>query len=79
LEQNPDLKDADVVLLSDGEADVTESFSQRWRQAQAQLGFKVYTLLVGSYVNPRVLDRFSDINIHVRDLSDPQVHQIFDI
>ncbi|MDB9529555.1 VWA domain-containing protein [Oscillatoria sp. CS-180] len=79
LDKHADLKEADVVFITDGEADVTESFSQKWREAQQRLNFKVYTLLVGSYVNTEVLDRFSDINIHVRDLSDPQVHQVFDI
>ena len=79
LEQNAALKEADVVFITDGEADVTESFSKKWREAQQRLSFKVYTLLVGSYVNTEVLDRFSDMNIHVRDLSDPVVHQVFDI
>jgi uncharacterized protein with von Willebrand factor type A (vWA) domain len=58
---------------------VSEGFSKKWREAQHRLNFKVYTLLVGSYVNTSVLDRFSDMNIHVRDLSDPAVHQVFDI
>jgi uncharacterized protein with von Willebrand factor type A (vWA) domain len=79
LEKHADLKEADVVFITDGEADVTESFSKKWREAQQRLNFKVYTLLVGSYVNTSVLERFSDLNIHVRDLSDPQVHQVFDI
>jgi uncharacterized protein with von Willebrand factor type A (vWA) domain len=79
LEKHADLKEADVVFITDGEADVSESFSKKWREAQQRLNFKVYTLLVGSYVNTQVLDRFSDMNIHVRDLSDPQVHQVFDI
>ncbi|WP_204141321.1 VWA domain-containing protein [Halomicronema sp. CCY15110] len=79
LEKHADLKEADVVFITDGEADVTEGFSKRWREAQQRLNFKVYTLLVGSYVNTSVLERFSDLTIHVRDLSDPQVHQVFDI
>jgi uncharacterized protein with von Willebrand factor type A (vWA) domain len=79
LEKHADLKEADVVFITDGEANVTESFSKKWREAQQRLNFKVYSLLVGSYVNTSVLDRFSDMNIHVRDLSDPQVHQVFDI
>jgi len=79
LEKHADLKEADVVFITDGEANVTEGFSRKWREAQQRLNFKVYTLLVGSYVNTSVLDRFSDMNIHVRDLSDPQVHQVFDI
>jgi len=79
LEKHADLKEADVVFITDGEANVTESFSKKWREAQQRLNFKVYTLLVGSYVNTQVLERFSDMNIHVQDLSDPQVHQVFDI
>jgi len=79
LEKHADLKEADVVFITDGEADVSESFSKKWREAQQRLNFKVYTLLVGSYVNTQVLERFSDMNIHVQDLSDPQVHQVFDI
>ena len=79
LEQQCELKEADVIFITDGEADVTESFSKKWRAVQQRLGFKVYTLLVGSYVNTKVLNRFSDQNIHVKDLSDPQVHQVFDI
>lgn len=79
LEQNAALKEADVIFITDGEADVSEDFSQKWREAQQRLNFKVYTLLVGDYVNTEVLERFSDQNIHVRDLSDSKVHQVFDI
>ena len=79
LEKHAELKSADVVFITDGEADVSESFSQIWREAQRRLSFKVYTLLVGNYVDISVLERFSDMNIHVRDLSDPKVHQVFDI
>lgn len=79
LEQNAALRKADVIFITDGEADVTESFSERWREAQVRLSFKVYTLLVGTYVNPDVLNRFSDQTIHVQTLNDPKVHQVFDI
>ncbi len=79
VEYTPELQDADIILITDGEADVTDQFSQEWRAAQKRLKFKVYTLLIGEYVNPQVLDKFSDRTIHVADLDDPQVHQLFDI
>lgn len=79
LESAPDLREADVIFITDGEADVTDSFSRQWREAQQRLGFKVYTLIVGTYIDTEVLDAFSDQNIFVSDLDDPKVHQVFDI
>ena len=79
IEDNPDLRQADVIFITDGEADVNEAFSTKWREAQQKLGFKVYTLIVGTYIDTEVLDRFSDRNIFVQDLNDPQAHQVFGI
>jgi uncharacterized protein with von Willebrand factor type A (vWA) domain len=79
IEGSSDLRDADVIFITDGEAEVTGSFSRTWREAQTRLGFKVFTLIVGAYVNPEILDSFSDRNIFVEDLDDPNTHQVFDI
>ncbi|MEO0986803.1 MAG: VWA domain-containing protein [Cyanobacteria bacterium J06639_14] len=79
IEKTPDLKEADVIFITDGEADVEEEFSSQWREAQKEMGFKVYTLIVGTYIDVDVLKRFSDQNIFVKDLEDPAVHQVFDI
>jgi uncharacterized protein with von Willebrand factor type A (vWA) domain len=79
LEDNPDLRDADVIFITDGQADVTDAFSKKWRESQKRLGFKVIALIVGTYIDTEVLAHFSDRNIYVNDLDDPQVHQVFDI
>jgi len=79
IEDCSDLRDADVVFITDGQAAVTDEFSQQWRETQKRLGFRVFTLIVGTYIDTDVLDKFSDRNIFVSDLNDPQVHQLFDI
>ena len=79
IASEPDLREADIIFITDGQADVTATFSKQWRETQKRSHFKVQTLIVGTYVNPEVLDRFADTNIHVKGLDDPNVHQILDI
>lgn len=79
IASEPDLREADIIFITDGQADVTATFSKQWRETQKRSHFKVQTLIVGTYVNPEVLDRFADTSIHVKDLDDPNVHQILDI
>jgi len=79
IESYPDLRKADVIFISDGNADVTDEFSEQWREAQKRLEFKVFTLIVGTYVNTEVLDKFSDRNIFVDNLDDAKVHEVFGI
>jgi len=79
IESSPQLREADVVFITDGQADVTDLFSETWRQAQSRVGFRVQTLVLGNYVDPVVLDRFSDTNIHIQNLDDAKVHQVLDI
>lgn len=69
IQREPGLAKADVILVTDGEAPVSEEFSAEWKRQREQLGFTCYAVHVDAAggVPPTSLRRIAD---HVIGLSD---------
>ncbi|MFD0639758.1 VWA domain-containing protein [Catenulispora yoronensis] len=59
----------DIVLVTDGECDVTEDWMRAWNQDRERLGFRLFGVAVDTGVG-RVLDALSDNARAVTDLAD---------
>ena len=71
IQREPDLKRADVVLVTDGEAGVSSDFAERWRKARGKFGFTTYAVHVASPggVVPPVLEAVADKTIGLADIT----------
>ncbi len=61
-----DFKKADVIFITDGECNVSDSFLEQFRKEKKSLEFKVYTILVDCYTD--TVKKFSDTVLHIDDL-----------
>lgn len=71
IQREPDLKRADVVLVTDGEAAVSSDFAEHWRKARGKLGFTTYAVHVdvpGGIV-PEVLETVADKTVGLADIT----------
>lgn len=67
----------DIVLITDGECDVTEDWMRAWTDIKHRLGFRVFGVAIGASPGP-VLDALSDNVRTISDLTDPDsVSDIF--
>ena len=57
----------DIVLITDGEAYVSDEFLERFNNAKDATGFRLYGLLIGSY--GQVLDSLADTFMTITDLT----------
>lgn len=71
IQREPDLKRADVVLVTDGEAAVSPDFAERWRKARVKFGFTTYAVHVDAPggVVPGVLETVADKTVGLADLT----------
>lgn len=64
---------ADLIFVTDGYADLTPQFLERYDRVKEEKEFRTYSILIGSYVggwgNPRVLERISDEVFAVTDMA----------
>ncbi|MEW5936069.1 MAG: VWA domain-containing protein, partial [Bacillota bacterium] len=58
LLEKSEYRKGDVVFVTDGQAEVSDSFLQEFRAAKARKGFAVWTVLVDVYTS--AVERFSD-------------------
>lgn len=65
------LKSADVVLITDGEAEVSEAFRAEWLEARRRHEFTCYGIHVDAPggIAPRTLDTVSDVVLGLADLA----------
>lgn len=61
---------ADIVLITDGECEVTEDWMRTWQDTKHRLGFRVFGIGVATTPGP-VLDALSDNLRHITDMTDP--------
>ena len=71
IQREHDLKRADVVLVTDGEASVSADFAEGWRKARGKLGFTTYAVYVDAPggVVPEVLETLADKTIGLADIT----------
>ena len=48
IEAEPSLRHADVIVITDGVAEVTESFVQQWAEGRKRLGFTTYAIHIAT-------------------------------
>jgi len=60
------LKNADIIFITDGECDVSDSFLEQFRKEKKNLEFQVYTILVAYHTD--VVKKFSDVVLYLDDL-----------
>jgi len=67
-----EFKKADVILVTDGEARLSENFVDEWNSAKKKLGFTCYAIHVESPAGlvPDQLSAFADTVVPLADLSD---------
>ncbi len=75
-------EDADIIMVTDGHSRVSDRFIDVFTTAKTTLGFKLYSVLVGSAVGSgenRPLDRLSDVTIGLADAvrDEAAMHSIF--
>lgn len=76
IEQNPNLKPADIVFITDGIADVNPQWLTKFKAKKEALGFRVISIVLaphGGYEatqGEEVVSRFSDNVVVVKNLSD---------
>jgi uncharacterized protein with von Willebrand factor type A (vWA) domain len=63
------LKQADVILITDGEAEVTDAFRASWAEARRKHEVTVFAVAIGGAV-PAVLNQVADHVVTVKSLTD---------
>jgi len=74
ISSEPKLKKADVILITDGEAHVSNDFLSDWNKARKRLEFSVYGVHVDSPggVPPEQLCAVADKTIGLADVANDQ-------
>jgi uncharacterized protein with von Willebrand factor type A (vWA) domain len=63
---------ADIVLITDGEADLDDTWMARWRERKRALGFRCFGISVGWWAEPAgVLEELCDDVRRIEDLGEP--------
>lgn len=60
-------KKADIVMVTDGYAPISDEWVARWNGARKELDFACYSILVGAYCDPKTNKRFSDDTVALAD------------
>ena len=73
------LEDADVIMVTDGHCSVSEKWLLGFLKTKRRLGFKVYSILVGSSCRPSSNAQFSDETISLDDAvrDEESMHHLF--
>ncbi len=60
IESHPDYSRADVVFITDGEANVSPAVMERLTTNKKEKGFNLYSIFVGSWAECDTLEEISD-------------------
>lgn len=74
-----DFKKADIVMVTDGHAEVGAEWLSRFNAARREMNTAVYSILVGNSCNIEVNKRFSDEVVHLAQTlrDDKAMHHLF--
>ncbi len=72
-------ENADIVMITDGCAHISEDFLKKWKTEKTALGFNCYSILVGGDTNATTNRKFSDDVVHLSDVlkNDEAMHRFF--
>ena len=79
IRETGEFKNADIVMVTDGCASVSNAWLDSYEQAKAELDFSCYSVLVGSYCKGEVNEKFSDEVEHLANAirDEEQMHHLF--
>jgi len=79
IEKEGDYKEADIVMITDGCASVSDSWLAAFQRKQEQLEFSTYSILVGGSTRADTNERFSDDVVHLDSVlrDDEAMHRFF--
>jgi uncharacterized protein with von Willebrand factor type A (vWA) domain len=60
-------KKADIVMVTDGEAGISDAWMAKWKRDRAELDFACYSILVGRYTSKATNEKFSDDVVSLAD------------
>lgn len=67
IRQQGAFKKADIVMVTDGQAPISDDWKRRWDAARDELDFRCYSILVGSYCCSETNREFSDDTVELAD------------
>ena len=71
IENDAGLRQADVVLITDGEAEISDAFQASWASARKKHEVTVFAVAIGGAV-PAVLHKLADSVVSLKDLADDE-------
>lgn len=74
-------KDADIVMVTDGNARVSPDWLANFKESQGEYDFDVYSILVGGYTNTETAKKFSTEVVKLDEVlkDDSAMHKFFGI
>lgn len=80
ITSDKNLKYADVVLITDGECDVSDKWLTQFKQSQKQHDFTCFGVMIGSKHCPRSLKSVTDQTVCIGNLNDDEaIAEVFSI
>ncbi|MEM1022468.1 MAG: VWA domain-containing protein [Myxococcota bacterium] len=76
IEEDAGLKQADIVLVTDGQAEVSEGMAARWEEARRRNEFTAFGVFIGQGEPPVSLARITDKQYTMTELADD--HHVVD-
>lgn len=79
IDNTGSFENADIVMITDGYASVSDKFLRNWNTKKTELGFNCYSILVGDCTDTTTNEKFSDevvkLNQSLKD--DTEMHKFF--
>ncbi|MEC1158718.1 vWA domain-containing protein [Cytobacillus horneckiae] len=70
-------KNADIIFVTDGEANLTKEFIEEFNKIKVQKKFQCLSILIGSNVNEETVSKFSDNTVKAKDFT--QADKAFEV
>lgn len=78
LKDSKNFEKADIIMVTDGEARVSDAFLNNWTKAKEAAEFSCYSILIGED-SSKVLGKFSDEVVSLKDVmrDEAKMHELF--
>ena len=79
IDSNGQLEDADVIMVTDGACRISDEWLDGYRNDRRRLGFKTYSVLVGTSCRASTNERFSDETVELAEAvrEEEKMHHLF--
>jgi uncharacterized protein with von Willebrand factor type A (vWA) domain len=81
IEKHGSYKEADIIMITDGQSSISEAWLKRFKGKREQLGFAVYSVVIGcGAVTDRMENtKFSDETVSLDEVlrNDKDIHKLF--